>query len=316
MRREGIVESRRRVHWRRGYRRLSGRDGSAVRVRLRLLAERADLQPCTGGKHEQFERARIEQTRRIGSGISVDERRNFVFQNQGENTAVSVGWLPKIPQETRIHVVNRRARYHAVTDGLSHGVGFPIELEIFHPIAIGKAACLPSGGMVSFYDKESDSGGIAGSGIEQAAQNLLLRGAQLNFGDSLCQISRTGRESCVAGGWLGGRRVGSNLFHHLPDNLGAQLGRVAVQNLANHSFHNWFNPTVLLHSCSQAKLIRKTLWGAKGGNPSNLLLYGRLQAFLGHFGTCPTGYLRQPTAKGESFWPGVSQNSAAKNAAT
>src|SRR5271169_5076859 len=314
MRGERIVESWRRLHWRLRWERRG--DALAVGVRLGLFAERADLEPRAGGKHEQFERARIEQTSRIGPGVGIDERGNFVFQNQRENAAISVSWLPKIPQEARVHVDNLCARYHAVADGVSYGGRFPIELEIFYPVAIGEAAGLPSGGMASLYDKKRDSGGIAGRGIEQGAQNLPLRGAQLDFGDGSRQICQTGRRSCIVGGRLGRRRLGGNLFHHLADDLGTKLGRVAVQNLANHSFHNWFNPTVLLHSCSQAKLIRKTLWGAKGGNPSNLLLYGRLQAFLGHFGTCPTGYLRQPTAKGESFWPGVSQNSAAKNAAT
>src|SRR5208282_87213 len=115
--------------------------------------------------------------------------------------------------------------------------------------------------------KKRDSGGIAGSGIEQSAQNLLLRGAQLNFGDSSRQICRAGRESSIIGGWLASRRLGGNLFHHLADDLGAKLGRMAVQNLANHSFHNWFNPTVLLHSCSEVRLISKALLGDEGRKP-------------------------------------------------
>src|ERR1700687_2065031 len=40
---------------------------------------------------------------------------------------------------------------------------------------------------------------------------------------------------------------------------------MAVQNLANHPFHNWFNPTALLHSYSGHSYSEmKLFWGAKG----------------------------------------------------
>src|ERR1700687_3859743 len=40
---------------------------------------------------------------------------------------------------------------------------------------------------------------------------------------------------------------------------------MAVQNLANHSLHNWFNPTALLHSYSGHSYSEmKLFWGTKG----------------------------------------------------
>src|ERR1700686_3255288 len=40
---------------------------------------------------------------------------------------------------------------------------------------------------------------------------------------------------------------------------------MAVQNLANHPIHNWFNPTALLHSYSGHSYSEmKLFWGTKG----------------------------------------------------
>src|SRR5260370_7109844 len=40
---------------------------------------------------------------------------------------------------------------------------------------------------------------------------------------------------------------------------------MAVQNLANHPLHNWFNPTALLHSYSGHSYSEmKLFWGTKG----------------------------------------------------
>ena len=68
-----------------------------------------------------------------------------------------------------------------------------IEREIFYRIAIGEAACLPSGGTATLYDKKRDSGGVASAGIEQRAQNFPLRGTHLDFSNGARQIRRAGR---------------------------------------------------------------------------------------------------------------------------
>jgi hypothetical protein len=42
--------------------------------------------------------------------------------------------------------------------------------------------------MASLDDKEGDAGSVTGAGIEQGAEDFLLRRAQLNFGNSTRQI--------------------------------------------------------------------------------------------------------------------------------
>jgi hypothetical protein len=46
---------------------------------------------------------------------------------------------------------------------------------------------------------------------------------------------------------------------------------MVIQHLANHPFHNWFNPIALLHSDSEA-----IAFGKKGASPSILLIIGLL----------------------------------------
>ena len=144
------------------------------RFLLRLLAKRVDLEPRAGRKHQQFERAGIEQPRRGGSAVGIDQRGNFVFQHQGENPAFSARWHPKFLEETRVQIGNRHARHGAIADRANDGRSVFVEREIFHRLAVGEAACLPSGGMTALDDKERDSGRIAGAVIEQRAQNLPL----------------------------------------------------------------------------------------------------------------------------------------------
>ncbi len=148
------------------------------RFLLRLLAQRIDLKPCAGRKHEQFERAGVEKTRRRGSTVGVDQCGNFVFQHQGKNPDFSAGWRSEYLEETRVEVGNRHARQGAITvgtaDHTNDGGSVFVEREIFHRFVVGKATCLPSDGMVALYDKERDSGGVAGASIEQRAQNLPL----------------------------------------------------------------------------------------------------------------------------------------------
>src|ERR1035438_4079624 len=65
------------------------------RFLLHLLAQRIDLKPCACRKHEQFERAGVEQTRRRGSTVGVDQRGNFVFQHQpGGSLGSNFGNVP------------------------------------------------------------------------------------------------------------------------------------------------------------------------------------------------------------------------------
>src|SRR5208282_2479623 len=108
----------------------------------------------------------------------VDQRGNFVFQHQGENPDFSAGWCSENLEETRVEVGNRHANQGAITvgtaDHTNDGGSVFVEREIFHRIVVGKATCLPSGGMAALYDKERDSGRVAGAGIEQRAQNLPL----------------------------------------------------------------------------------------------------------------------------------------------
>src|ERR1039458_1727400 len=178
MRGKGIVVSGhgvRRLVWRR----LGRRNAMTVHMRrrrllMRLLAQRVDLEPCAGRKHQQFKRAGIEQTRRASSAVDIDQRGNFVFQNQGKNPAFSARWRSNFLQETRVQVGSRRARRHAITDRASDSRSAFVESEIFHRIAIVEASSLPSGGMAALYDKERDSRRIASAGIEQRAQNLPL----------------------------------------------------------------------------------------------------------------------------------------------
>src|ERR1035438_7322851 len=95
------------------------------RFLLRLLAQRIDLKPCAGRKHEQFERAGVEQTRRRGSTVGVDQRGDFVFQHQGENPGFSAGWRSEYLEETRVEVGNRHARQGAGVEPAAPSAGLP-----------------------------------------------------------------------------------------------------------------------------------------------------------------------------------------------
>ena len=178
--------------------------------------------------------------------------------------------LAGVPNSCRsgLHVSNRRARRYLIAPmSANHRSSVFVESEIFDRIVIREAARLPSGGMTALDDKKRDSGGITGAGIEQRTQNFLLRRAQLDFGNGARQIRRTGCGSALLEdeSWLVEARLGGDLFDHPADNLGAQLSRMAVQDLANHPFHNWFDPTALLH-CVLPCLLRayNSLWGTKG----------------------------------------------------
>ena len=174
-------------------------------------------------------------------------------------------------QKTRVEVSNRNTGHctipNGAADGTRDGRSVLVESEILDRIVVGKAASLPTGGMVALDDEERDSGRITRAGIEQGAQNLALRGAQLDFGDGARQIGRSGRG--IGTGGLGGCGRGGDLFHDPADNLGAQLGCVAVENLADYPLHDWLNrtwlnPTALLHASSGHAYSEVKLWGKKG----------------------------------------------------
>jgi hypothetical protein len=110
----------------------------------------------------------------VGSAVRVKQRGNFVFQDQGENPCFSAGWRSKFLEETRVQVGNRRGCRCTIADRTNDGGCVLVESEIFHRIAVGEAACLPSRGVAALNYKECNSRRIAGAGIEQRAQNLPL----------------------------------------------------------------------------------------------------------------------------------------------
>src|SRR5260370_2615217 len=165
MRGKRIVESRRWLRWRLIWRRLGRRDAVTVHVRLRLLAKRVDLEPCAGRQQQQFERAGVERTGGTGSAVGIDHRRNFVFQNQGENPSLSARRRSQFLPDTGVQVGNRRDSRHTIADRMSDGWSVFIESEIFQRIAVGDAACLPSASMATLYDQQRYSDRLSRAGI-------------------------------------------------------------------------------------------------------------------------------------------------------
>jgi hypothetical protein len=78
---------------------------------------------------------------------------------------------------------------------------------------------------------------------------------------------------CLGSRGLESRSFGRDLIHYSADNFAAKLGGINLQHLAHDSFHNWFertgfNPTALLHACSEHAYSEvKTLLGEEGSNP-------------------------------------------------
>src|SRR5271168_3420359 len=144
---------------------------------LRLLPQRVDFEPGTSRKHQQFQGARVQYACVLGSTIGVDERGYFVLENQRENPAFPAGGRIELLHETLVQFGNRRSDRNAISDRAHHGGSAIIERKIFDSITVDKAAGLPSRGMAAFDDKESDSCGIASTGVEQGSQNLFLRSA-------------------------------------------------------------------------------------------------------------------------------------------
>ena len=189
------------------------------RLLVRLLAQRVDLEPRAGRKHQQFKRTGIEQSLRTRSTVGIHQGGNLVFQHQGENPAFSAGRRSKLLQKAGIQVRNRRARRQPITDRPTNRRSVFVERKVLYRIAMGEAASLPSRGMAALHHKKRHSLRIARTGVEQSAQNFLLRTAQMDFCNRARQIRRTRLCRRIMAVSILGRSFGCDLIHDPADNL-------------------------------------------------------------------------------------------------
>ncbi len=158
-------------------------------------------------------------------------------------------------------VGNRSAHHHPLADRTSNRRSFSSRAKsLTASLLLKPRACQPEA-WLPFTTK---------SATRAAYRELVSsRARRISRWDVPNWISPTARTSSAgpdpeAALWAedsAGEVRGGDLFHDPADNLGAQLGHVAFQHLANHPFHDWFNPAAVLHSCSEASSCSgRTKW--------------------------------------------------------
>ena len=129
----------------------------------------------------------------LDAAVGVNQGRDLVLQNERQQPYVRCEFrtAPQNAGQTRRR---QPVRSRAQSERGPPLAACEVEREILQRFIGGKTPSLPSGRIASLHDKKSYAGGITGTGVEQCAQNFLLRIAELDFRDRAGQIRRRRRE--------------------------------------------------------------------------------------------------------------------------
>ena len=100
-----------------------------------------------------------------------------------------------------------------------------VEREILDAVLVVERVSLPAGGGTRLDHKQRGASAIVSGGVEQSAQNFLLRAAGMDGGDRLQQFG-----GAAFAGPAGVTQTGLHSIQHLPNQLLSQLRKLIFQD--------------------------------------------------------------------------------------
>ena len=259
-----------------------------LELSLCLLSKGGHFQPCARSHHQHFKRRSIQHI--VGATVCVEQRGNFIFEDQRQNQDLLVLGPTELFYEARVHLRNIGWSHNPVLICVRCGAAAHIQRKIFNRIIFAETTALPSAGGSGFHYEEREARTIRAAGIEQCPQNFFLCGSVMNAGNRLNQTALTRPALTVAGRACFGRNgCGCRQFRQYAfDQFRLQFWKMMLENLCHRTLDDLLEFIAVRHAQRTIPDLLPPLSTAPA--PKTIFLtadYTALVAMaLEYFGTC------------------------------